>query len=186
MEPRFIGFDDGEHPPTTAARVAELLHAARAAILPTAHPPEPPQTRDCDKNTNLDEISRQLALIADTLRSSTGPDGARRSYQCAGRDAVGIGPAPVRKPQPVATIRFMLLALLLCFSGNAASGQTSPSAAYDGAIEGACRAYAAAVTGVPPGSAFAQCMDNHQCFVLPAASTYHCEPPGPIISRGHD
>ncbi len=63
MEPRFIGFED--------THVADLLLAARAAILPAAQPHEPPPKRDCEKNAELDQINSQLALIADTLRSST-------------------------------------------------------------------------------------------------------------------
>jgi hypothetical protein len=77
----------------------------------------------------------------------------------------------------------LLLAMLVWLTGNAASGQTSPGAAYDRMIEDLCRGYAAAVT--PPDVAFASCMKERDCVPF-GSSNYHCEPPEPPIMKGRD
>jgi hypothetical protein len=71
--PKIIGFD--EPPISTAERVSELLHAARAAIIP----PSRPATRAADEadgaerrsaeKTNPEQIIHDLDQIARTLRS---------------------------------------------------------------------------------------------------------------------
>jgi hypothetical protein len=76
--PKIIGFD--EPPISTADRVSELLHAARAAIIP----PSRPATRAADEadgaehrsagKTSPEQIIHALDQIAHTLRSDDNHD----------------------------------------------------------------------------------------------------------------
>jgi len=93
-------------------------------------------------------------------------------------------PQPPRNPGNCRMMRYsLLLALPVWLTGNAASGQTSPDAAYDRMIEAICRGYASAVK--PPDVAFASCMKERGCVPL-GSSTYRCEPPGPPQMKQRD
>jgi len=63
---QFIGFNDA-HPANAAQRVVELLHAARAAIVPP-HPAEAPAATRPTWSDKIARIGEDLARIADTLR----------------------------------------------------------------------------------------------------------------------
>jgi hypothetical protein len=78
------------------------------------------------------------------------------------------------------------IALIWLVTCSAASGQTGPDDAdsYTAMIEGICRQYAAAVTGMPPGRMFAQCMAERHCWILSGSASYQCEPPQPMSWHG--
>ena len=82
-------------------------------------------------------------------------------------------------------------ALLWLFAATAASGQTNPGATYDPAavVQAICRQYAAAQTGMPVDTVYAQCM-YARGYRLPGFSPspdspgYQGELPGPAAHNG--
>jgi hypothetical protein len=95
-----------------------------------------------------------------------------------------VGPPKPRAPiRPIAAAAAASIWLAFC---AIASGQTGPGGAdrYTAMIEGICRDYAAAITGMSVDLMFDQCMAERHCRISIGSATYWCEPPQPMSWHG--
>jgi len=81
------------------------------------------------------------------------------------------------------TRRLALGAAVWSIATNVVTAQPGPGA-YTAMIEGICRQYATAQTGMPADRMFAQCMTERRCRRSYGPSGYQCEMPVPMTWHG--